>query len=155
MIPQMANLSHFVHKLQFGQTLDPRLERRLPEKHRNLMHPLNNKFFLLPMIHQAPQHFINIVTTSFEFGNGLQMLAYQFTSQNRNAHYANDQIPEAKFTWELSPVSVQVSQRRTPFYSFMTYLLAIIGGAFSMISLLTTAMDTVSVQVKKALGKSN
>jgi len=153
--PQMANLSHIVHNLQFGETLLPHLERRLPASHQFLMHPLDEKEFLLPEIHQAPQHYISIVTALYEFRGGSNINSYQFTSQNRIAKYSVDEIPEAKFSYEISPVSVLVSQCRTPLYSFITYILAIIGGTYSMISLIEIGVGTVGVTLKRSLGKLN
>lgn len=155
MSPQMANLSHIVHSLQFGESIDPSLEHRLKKKQQLLLHPLNGKEFLLPKIHQAPQHYIQVVTTLFELGNGAQISSYQFTSQNRIAEYTIEEIPEAKFSYVLSPVSVIINQRRTPFYSFITSLLAIIGGAFTMISLLNTTFDKLGEHMKKSIGKFN
>jgi thiol-disulfide isomerase/thioredoxin len=151
--PQMANLSHIVHSLHFGESLDSNLERRLHEKQQFLMHPLNGKEFLLSKRHLAPQHYIQIVTAFYEFGDGSQVKCYQFTSQNRIAEYKVEQIPHAKFSYVLSAVSIVMDQRRSSFYSFITSLLAIVGGAFTVVSLLNTTMDTVGVQLKKSLGK--
>jgi len=155
MNPQMANLSHIVHNLQFGETLRPEFESRLPVRHQFLTHPLNEKEFLLPVIHEAPQHYISIVTALYDFRDGSKINSYQFTSQNRIAKYPIDEIPEAKFSYEFSPVSVLVSQRRTSLYSFITYLFAIVGGTFSIISLLEIGVGTVGDTLKRSLGKLN
>jgi len=153
MSPTMANLSHIVHHLQFGQTLDPALERILPTKHQFLMHPLDGRKFLLDKKHSAPQHYIKVVTTLLEFSGGRQINSYQLTTQNRIAVYKEDQIPEAKFSYDLSPVSVIVSQKGKPFYSFLTSLFAIIGGTYTVVSLLDGAVGRVSVRLKKSIGK--
>jgi len=147
--PQMANLSHTVHTLQFGEKIDPSLERRLQKKQQLLLYPLNGKDFILEKRHLAPQHYIQVVTTLYDLGDGTQIQSYQFTSQNRIAEYTNEEIPEAKFSYVLSPVSVVVNQRKTPFYSFITSLLAIVGGAFTMISLLNTTLDKFGDHLKK------
>lgn len=152
--PTMANLSHIVHHLQFGETIDPGLENKLPKKHQFLMHPLNGRTFLLDKIHTAPQHYIKVVTTLYEFDNNRKVKSYQLTTQNRIASFEDEEgIPEAKFTYELSPVSVIVSQQGKPFYSFLTSLFAIIGGTFTVISLLDGAVESVNVRIKKTLGK--
>jgi len=149
MSPQMANLSHTVHTLQFGERVDPALEHRLEKKQQLLLHPLNGKDFILHKRHLAPQHYIQVVTTLYDLGDEKQIQAYQFTSQNRIAEYTNEEIPEAKFSYVLSPVSVVVNKRRTPFYSFITSLLAIVGGTFTMISLLNTILDKFGDHLKK------
>jgi len=151
--PAMANLSHLVHHLQFGSTLDQELERQLPGQYQYMMHPLDGRSFVLNHIHAAPQHYIKVVTTMYEFGNGQQVSSYQLTTQNRIATYTNKEIPEAKFSYDMSPVSVIVSQRRQPFYSFLTSLFAIIGGAFTVIMLFDGAVESVNVRLKSRLGK--
>jgi len=151
--PAMANLSHIVHHLQFGNTLVPALEKKLPTRQQFMIHPLDGEVFILEKVHAAPQHYIKVVTTMYEFENGQRVSSYQLTTQNRVATYQSDEIPEAKFTYDMSPVSVIVSQRRQPFYSFLTSLFAIIGGAFTVISLCDGAVETVNVRLKRTLGK--
>jgi len=41
--PSMANVSHLVHNLQFGEPLDPALVSKLPRKHQYLIHPLDGR----------------------------------------------------------------------------------------------------------------
>jgi len=151
--PSMANLSHIVHHLQFGQPINPVLESKLQAKHQFLMHPLDGRVFLLDKIHTAPQHYITVVTTVYDFSNDLRVKSYQLTSQNRIASFDELSIPEAKFSYELSPVSVIVSQKFKPFYSFLTSIFAIIGGTFTVVSLLDGVVDSVNVRLKKTLGK--
>jgi len=151
--PTMANLSHIVHHLQFGETIDPSLEGKLPTKHQFLMHPLDGRAFLLDKIHTAPQHYIKVVSTLYDFDSTRRVKSYQLTTQNRIATFSEEEIPEAKFSYELSPVSVIVSQHGKPFYSFLTSLFAIIGGTFTVISLLDGAVESVNVRLKKTLGK--
>lgn len=151
--PQMANLSHSVHHLQFGESLDRVLESRLPTKHQYLMHPLDGRTFLLDKKHSAPQHYIKVVTTLYEFSNGKTVNSYQLTTQNRIATYGDEEIPEAKFSFDMSPVSVVVSQKGKPLYSFLTSLFAIVGGTFTVISLLDGAVEQVNTRLKKSLGK--
>jgi len=151
--PTMANLSHIVHHLQFGESLDPALERILPRKHQFLMHPLDGRSFLIESMHNAPQHYIKVVTTLFDFSGRSRINSYQLTTQNRIAGYDKADVPEAKFSYDLSPVSVIVSQKGKPFYSFLTSLFAIIGGTYTVISLLDGAVEKVNIHMKKSLGK--
>lgn len=153
MSPSMANLSHIVNHLMFGRTLARALEKKLPIKHRFLIHPLNGRSFILDKIHTAPQHYINVVSTIYEFSNWNLIKSYQLTTQNRISTYAEDEIPQAKFSYELSPVSVIVSQRGKPFYKFLTSLFAIIGGTFTVISLLDGAVGSVNARLKRSIGK--
>lgn len=151
--PSMSNLSHVVNHLQFGDTLNPRLEQKLPQKHRFLMHPIDDRKFLLDKAHTAPQHYIKVVSTMYEFDETTLIPAYQMTTQNRIATYDEDEIPEAKFSYDMAPVSVIVSQKGKPLYQFLTSLFAIIGGTFTVISVFDGAVETVNVKIKRSLGK--
>lgn len=48
--------------------------------------------------------------------------------------YDVDDVPEARFTYNLSPMSVLVRSERKPWYDFITKALAIVGGVFSLVS---------------------
>jgi len=150
--PSMTNVSHIVNHLQFGERISPALEGKLPTKHQFLMHPLDGRVFLLQKIHTAPQHYIKVVTVIYEY-NDHQVQSYQLATQTRIASFDELSIPEAKFSYELSPVSVKVSQNGKPLYSFLTSLFAIIGGTFTVVSLLDGAAESVNVRFKKILRK--
>jgi len=153
--PSMANVSHIVHHLQFGDSINREMLKKLPSKHKFLMHPIDGRRFLLDKMHTAPQHFIKIVYTEFHLTYDFMVRSYQLTTQNRIASFDEEDVPQAKFHYELSPVMVMVDQKGKPFYSFLTSLFAIIGGTFTVISLLDGAVETVNVRLKKTLGKFN
>ncbi len=46
-------------------------------------------------------------------------------------HYQDDEVPEAKFSYDISPMSVVISSKRRRWYEFVTSLMAIIGGTFT------------------------
>lgn len=48
--------------------------------------------------------------------------------------YDGDEVPEARFAYNLSPMSVLVKTEKRPWYDFLTKVLAIIGGTFSVVS---------------------
>lgn len=151
--PSMTNVSHIVNHLQFGETINPVLVGKLPTKIQFLMHPFDGRVFLLQKIHTAPQHYIKVVTVIYEFNNDQRVQAYQLSTQTRVASFDDLSIPEAKFSYELSPVSVKVTHNGKPFYSFLTSLFAIIGGTFTVLSLLDGAAGLVNVRFKKMLGE--
>ena len=63
--------------------------------------------------------------------------------------------PGIKLTYNLSPMSVIVTEQRIPFYHFITSLCAIVGGMYTIFSLLDSFVYTGSKMLKKkaALGK--
>ena len=67
----------------------------------------------------------------------------------------DNQIASAKFTFDLSPMSVILSERRIPLYHFLTSVCAIIGGVFTVIGLFDSVvfMGLNSLAKKQELGK--
>ena len=66
-------------------------------------------------------------------------------------------IAAAKFTYDLSPMSIVVSETRRPFYTFLTSVCAIIGGVFTVIGLIDSLVyhSMRTLRKKVQLGKAN
>lgn len=58
------------------------------------------------------------------------------------------QVPEAKFSYDLSPMSVYIKQRRRKWYDFLTSVLAIVGGTFTVVGVLDNILFRVVKQKK-------
>lgn len=50
--------------------------------------------------------------------------------------YEESEVPEAKFSYDISPMSVVISSKRKRWYEFVTSTLAIIGGAYTVLGLI-------------------
>lgn len=48
--------------------------------------------------------------------------------------YDEEEVPEARFAYNISPMSVLVRTEKRPWYDFVTKVLAIVGGTFSVVS---------------------
>lgn len=48
--------------------------------------------------------------------------------------YDEEEVPEARFAYNISPMSVFVRSEKRPWYDFITKVLAIVGGTFSVVS---------------------
>jgi hypothetical protein len=55
-------------------------------------------------------------------------------------------VPEAKFSYDLSPMAVVLEQKGRRWYDFITSLCAIIGGTFTVVGL----FDSIVHKVMKA-----
>jgi hypothetical protein len=64
-------------------------------------------------------------------------------------------IPSIKFRYDISPMSVVVTEKTMPLYHFITNACAIIGGVFTVIGMLDSAVYHGSKAIKKKtqLGK--
>lgn len=147
--PSFTNVSHTVHHLSFGEA--PRRSIfSLPSEYKRHVNPLDGRTFVADKFHKAPHHFIKVVHTRFE-DSGLR--SYQQTHQwslrtlQRNSH------PQAKFSYDLSPVEVVVTKGERRWYDFVTQVFAIIGGAFSVMSMVMGVLKMSHVQMKSMLNK--
>jgi len=151
--PTMANVSHVVNHLSFGSRLKDDLEERLPEKFQTSLHPLNGKGYVTEELHLSPQHYIKVVPSTYRVGVnvfGSEFAeTYQLTSTNRIAKVDEDDVPQAKFKYNFSPVSIRIYHEYQTFYHFVTRFFAVLGGAYTVISLSKDGIFAVSSTVDK------
>eukprot|EP00590_Aulacoseira_subarctica_P001077 CAMPEP_0172431512 /NCGR_PEP_ID=MMETSP1064-20121228/58767_1 /TAXON_ID=202472 /ORGANISM="Aulacoseira subarctica , Strain CCAP 1002/5" /LENGTH=473 /DNA_ID=CAMNT_0013178241 /DNA_START=58 /DNA_END=1479 /DNA_ORIENTATION=- len=146
----MTNMSHFVHHLSFGNP-DPisdqkrdvlkRILKQVPHKHKKFF-PLDRKLFFTQKFHQVYHHYIKVVQTHFDM-KGETMSTYQFLSQSQVVLYDEVTVPEARFSYDLSPMSVTVQKESRKWYDYLTSLCAIIGGAFTTFGLIDSSLSRV------------
>ena len=99
--------------------------------------------------HMAPQHYLNVIPTIFDES----VIVYQSTVQSHIADVKISDIPQARFSYRFSPMTIKVSTRGRPFYDFMTSVFAIVGGTYTFVSLVDRFWDTMSARYKDARGK--
>lgn len=157
--PSMTNVTHTVHSLIFlddGQSFIDFLqthESQIPAEVLRNAQPFAGKTFTAFDHHDAPQHFVQVVSTVFELKGADKVTIYQTSSQSQiKKEYANA-VPQAKFTYQLSPMSVLVHNEHVPLYEFLTQIFAIIGGTYTVISLLHGFVGTVTKRYKTNIGK--
>jgi hypothetical protein len=54
--------------------------------------------------------------------------------------YGLDEVPEAKFSYEVSPMAVIVKKTGRRWYEFVTSLCGILGGTFTVVGLLDSTL---------------
>ena len=159
------------------------IRKRIPREYREHIGTLDKRSFITNAFHQAPHHYIQIVSTVFEgFGTGLvstthdysgggkdansgnavaaklfgdrHLRSYQITHQHRTAAVAKNAIPQAKFSYSMSPVEVHVQAGAKPWYDFITSVLAIVGGCFTVMGLMQSSVSIMAKRTMKgSLGK--
>ena len=55
-------------------------------------------------------------------------------------------VTEAKFSYDLSPIAVNYSRESRTWYDYLTGVLALIGGAFTVIGLLDRSLSSLSTK---------
>ncbi len=52
-------------------------------------------------------------------------------------------MPEARFSYDLSPMSVVISRKGKQWYEFVTSICALIGGTFTVLGLLSGFLNVI------------
>lgn len=143
--PKTTNTSHVVHHLSFGTELPDDVYMRVPEDVRINISPLDDLRFVNEYGHMSHEHYIKVVSTRFEVGSmrySREVLGYQLATSTHQ-YKAEPNVPEARFSYDLSPTAVVISQAGRRWYEFITSLCAIIGGTFTTVSLMDGVLHTV------------
>lgn len=157
----MTNVSHEVHHLSFGEPgIEKTISRQnliVPPKFEQTLHPLDGNVYVNYNDHEAFHHYLKIVTTEFDDpyakskkGRGRQktgIKAYQLLSSSQLSYYREDIVPEAKFSYDPSPIAVYHRKTYDKYwYDYITNVMAIIGGTFTVIGMLE---NTIHAAISK------
>ena len=149
--PHMTNVSHEVHSLFFTPE-HPVLGQPsvTPSDYKQKIKPMDGNVYVTSNLHEAYHHYLKLVTTN---GN-----AYQVLQSSQLAMYRNDQVPEAKFLIDLSPIALRYKRVTRPWYDYLTSLMAIIGGTFTVVGFFASSIREVTREStrrkSKAMGRT-
>ncbi|XP_008577666.1 PREDICTED: endoplasmic reticulum-Golgi intermediate compartment protein 1, partial [Galeopterus variegatus] len=114
--PQNPDMTHVIHKLSFGDTLQVQnvhgAFNALGGADRLTSNPLASHDYIL-----------KIVPTVYEDKSGKQRYSYQYTVANKEYvaySHTGRIIPAIWFRYDLSPITVKYTERRQPLYRFIT-----------------------------------
>merc|ERR1711920_673040 len=153
--PALTNVSHLVNHISFGEK-DAKswaTRQKIPKDMITHITPLDGKRFIVERFHEAPQHYLKVVSTHIQ---GKKNVFYQMTHTDRTRKLRRENMgatPQARFTYDFSPMAVVVKPKSKRWYEFLTSLFAILGGTYTIVELTSGAVDTVGSAVKEALGK--
>mmetsp|Transcript_12797 Transcript_12797/g.25958 ORF Transcript_12797/g.25958 Transcript_12797/m.25958 type:complete len:453 (-) Transcript_12797:143-1501(-) len=156
--PMTTNVSHKILNFGFGPT-DNRghLLSHIPKWLAPYTDPLDNLDFVTTKGFMSHDHYLKVVTTrwtqTFPFK---QNHGYQFTSASHTYENAPN-VPEVKFSFDLSPIMIDMSDSGGKrWYDFLTSVCALVGGIYTVIGLMDTALyATVKRMNKNNQGKLN
>lgn len=149
LVPSMTNVSHEVHSLFFGDPIQLNQVRQhmshTPGDFDQKVEPSNGNVYVTRRTHSAYHHHLKLVTTSFQYFGYRNILrdgyAYQMLPQSQLIHYGHDQVPEAKFIYDLSPVAMKYRRSSRKWYDYLTSVMAIIGGTFTVFGMFESSVQ--------------
>ncbi|RLN48262.1 hypothetical protein BBJ28_00000815, partial [Nothophytophthora sp. Chile5] len=160
---QAVDISHRVNHFSFGQM---RRTENLVSGDRGLLaapsnrFPLDDKSYEIESENVTVEHFLNVRrdgVVGFDNQDNtrkthLQQRSYEFTATTTQY---TDKQPAALFTFDISPLVVQITTDKIPFYHFITHLCAVIGGVFTILGLVDSGLFHAmnSIKKKQQLGK--
>jgi hypothetical protein len=127
--PRMTNLSHIVNHLSFR---NQEVAMRGVELDKTV-HPFDGNVYATQDLHEAFHHHIKLVSTSSEY--------YHVLESSQLSYYQKDQVPEAKFILDISPIAVRYRWWHRPWYDYLTSILAIVGGTFTVVGMLDSVIQ--------------
>ena len=88
------------------------------------------------------------MTSTYKKPSRRDIHLYKYSAHS-NEYQETDEVPSVMIRYDLSPMSVVVTESYKPFYHFVTNACAIIGGVFTVIGL----VDSIVHQVVTSLNK--
>jgi thiol-disulfide isomerase/thioredoxin len=147
--PRMTNVSHKLNHLSFSSPEDGKYHRKswagLPHDMLSHVCPIDGTTWATMNFHEAYVHDIKVVSTVSQRGK----TAYQFSHTPRLSRLPVDAVPQAQFYYDIEPFSINVTQHDKKWYDFCTSLMAIIGGCYVVIRLMSRVSRASLRQVKK------
>ena len=147
--PHMTNVSHIVNSLFFG---DPMAQVRIQRNQANVpadvgpkISPMDGNAYPTYNLHEAYHHYLKVIATSVEgmVVGKRDLRVYQVIENSQLAYYTNDIVPEAKFIFDLSPIAVMYKSNSRRWYDYITSIMAIIGGVFTVVGMLEASVNAV------------
>uniref|UniRef100_A0A7S1EQ52 Thioredoxin domain-containing protein n=1 Tax=Timspurckia oligopyrenoides TaxID=708627 RepID=A0A7S1EQ52_9RHOD len=138
--PRDTNMSHRINHFSFGEDMPENILNRLPKAHSGKRQPFDGKEFLSEKSHISFDHYLKVISAHYEIRQGLfqqSALGYLMSSSTKTLS-SEPEIPEIRFSYDLSPTSTIITNRTTrTWYDFLTNLFALIGGVY----MIGTAVD--------------
>ena len=65
-------------------------------------------------------------------------------AQSQITRYNATEVPEAKFVYDLSPVAIRYRETYRAWYDYLTSIMAIIGGTFTVIGMFESSLHAAT-----------
>ena len=150
----MINTTHKITHFSYGKVLPTKRSFGFLAGVYDSANRLAGTYWKTNGANHTHEHFLKVVSTVYRYSSGRETNAYKYTAHSHE-YQDNDRFAAARFTYDLSPMSVIATQSYMPFYHFITSACAIIGGVFTVIGLLDAVLyhGIESIRGKRRIGK--
>lgn len=170
---ELINATHYIDNLWFGEPLNYQMFSSLPKgvQQEIAAQRLEGKAFvatrknhtctflsfffvllrnslLLSAFISADVHYLKLVTSTYKKPSRRDIHLYKYSAHS-NEYQETDDVPSVMIRYDLSPMSVVVTESYKPFYHFVTNACAIIGGVFTVIGLIDSIVHQISTSLNK------
>ncbi|KAF0691790.1 Aste57867_17061 [Aphanomyces stellatus] len=133
--------THKIRSLTFGETYP------------NMKNPLNLRNKTLPDGQRgAYQYFLKVVSTDYTFLNGDEIKSNQYSVTEHFLQMTptgHKGLPRVSFAYDFSPIKFRIEQTQKGLFPFFTSICAIIGGVFTVMGLVDSAMHQLTTKTIK------
>lgn len=147
--PANGDMKHVIHELTFGDSI--KVFRQIPN--RKAFHPLRRFNNTNRPSYVSHDYLLKIVPTIYEDLNNIRRYPYQFTFVYREYNpfqpHGAGMIPAIWFRYDITPITVKYTEHRQKFYTFLTSICAVVGGTFTVASIIDSVIFTASEVFKK------
>ena len=117
------------------------------------MHPVENILFSYRITYRSGETLARITwqtQVQYYVLVKLNLLAYQMVESSQVMNYDELDVPEARFSYDLSPMAVVFEKKGKRWYEFLTSIAALIGGTFTVVGLISSFLGVLLKAGKKA-----
>lgn len=133
---EQFNITHTINSLSFG------------DQYPGIRSPLDGQIRKLEDTHGMYQYYIKVVPTRYQGLNKNEIESNQYSVTEHMRHLSPGSgkgLPGLYFYYEVSPVQAIFEERRkSNFFSFLTNVCAIVGGAFSVMGIVDVLLNISS-----------
>lgn len=126
--PELADMSHYVHSLQFGDVLHGITVYAFDA--------MKDTDHLAVTSLSTHDYTLNIVPTQFKRRSGEMRKTFQYSfTHKEHIDFTDDgkpKIPVVWFKYDFTAITIRYAEERKPLYHFITMFCAVIGGTYTV-----------------------
>jgi len=111
---------------------------------------MDENVYVTRELHQAYHHHLRGIAAELGKGQVLHwarekvLRVYRILQNSQLSTYHTHIVPEAKWSYEISPIAVSYLEESRSWYDYLTGILAIVGGAFTVVGMMDSGLSSFS-----------